>query len=147
MVENEKNLSLKKYFNTGLGNAAMFACCFLLLLVAGIAINDKDAWLPLVAAMLFTALWLLTPSVCYFSMYYRYKKKCVGLLPREGVVQNWSLSSFDRFKGSVMIKDGGREYHSSSIFSKDEAREMVGKTVYYIILDDTLIIYEVKITE
>ena len=76
-------------------------------------------------------------------MFFVFKKKCESATPVDGVIANWEAGSF-RYTGAVIVKVDDKEYSTSAYFSNEEAKEMVGKTVSYAIISDTLFIYEVK---
>ena len=72
-----------------------------------------------------------------------FKKKCESATPVDGVIANWEAGFF-RYTGAVIVNVDDKEYSTSAYFSNEEAKEMVGKTVSYAIISDTLFIYEVK---
>ena len=72
-----------------------------------------------------------------------FKKKCESVTPVDGVIANWEAGFF-RYTGAVIVKVDDKEYSTSAYFSNEEAKEMVGKTVSYAIISETLFIYEVK---
>jgi hypothetical protein len=42
------------------------------------------------------------------------------------------------------LKEGEQEFLSSEIFGRTEAKELVGRTVKYAVIDEILFIYEIK---
>lgn len=86
---------------------------------------------------------LLLPSMYYLVMFFIFKNKCKKIVPADGVITNWE-QGFYRYAGSVIIKLNDNEYSTSAYFSIEEAKDMVGKTVSYAIIADTLFIYEIK---
>ena len=86
---------------------------------------------------------LLLPGTYFLVMFFVYKKKCKNFTPVEGVIANWE-AGFYRYTGSVIIKVGDREYSTSAYFSNEECTELVGKSISYAIIDETLFIYDIK---
>lgn len=86
---------------------------------------------------------LLLPSMYFLIMFFIFKNKCKEIVPADGVITNWK-QGFYRYTGGVIIKLNDNEYSTSAYFSTEEAKDMVGKTVSYAIIADTLFIYEIK---
>ncbi len=76
-------------------------------------------------------------------MFFIFKNKCQKIVPADGVITNWE-QGFYRYTGSVIIKLNDNEYSTSAYFSTDECKELVGKSVSYAIINETLFIYEIK---
>ena len=76
-------------------------------------------------------------------MFFVYKNKCKNFTPVEGVITNWE-AGFYRFTGGVIIKVDDKEYSTSAYFSNEECKELVGKSISYALIDETLFIYEIK---
>ena len=76
-------------------------------------------------------------------MFFVFKKKCVGVTPTECTIATWEAGFF-RYSGSIVIRIDEKEYSTSAYFSHAECRELVGKSALCAIIDDTLIVYEIK---
>ena len=83
----------------------------------------------------------------YLYAYITYRKRCRDLVPQEGVIANWQVDTYMGRASSrwarVTVKVDEKEYASPTCFRLDEAQAMVGKRVSYVILEDTLLIYEI----
>lgn len=86
---------------------------------------------------------LLIPGIYYLIMFFVFKGKCKGGVPAEGVITNWS-AGFWRYTGGVIIECDGKEYSTSAYFRDEECKGLVGKSVSYAIINETLFIYEIK---
>lgn len=86
---------------------------------------------------------LLLPGVYFSIMFFIFKNKCKKIVPADGVITNWE-QGFYRYTGSVIIKLNDNEYSTSAYFSTEECKELVGKSVSYAIINETLFIYEIK---
>ena len=75
--------------------------------------------------------------------YVVYQKKAAELTPQTGVIFNWGKASRRTPWGHVTLKHNGTEYESAPYFYHATAESMVGKEVSYVIVDDTLLIYEI----
>ena len=137
-----KYFSLQKY----LGIALKFFIPFIFILTLCIILlinNGETIKITISVALFITILLLGLPAIYYFTLYLIFRKKCKKYTPREGVVYNWEIGFF-RYSGSVIVKDEDTEYSSSAYFYRDDAKELVGKTISYAIIDETLFIYEIK---
>ncbi len=76
---------------------------------------------------------------CYIA----YQKKVKDMVPKIGTIFNWNLSGHRSRLGCVTLKVDEKEFCSPHYFMADDAENMVGKTVSYVIVDDTLLIYEI----
>lgn len=86
---------------------------------------------------------LLLPGAYFLILFFLFKSKCKNVAPVDGVIANWS-AGFYRHTGSVIVKQDEKEYSTSAYFSAEECKELVGKHVSYAIIDETLLIYEIK---
>ncbi|MBQ8475191.1 MAG: hypothetical protein IJ499_05985 [Clostridia bacterium] len=84
-------------------------------------------------------------SVTFYNTYsyFTYKKKSKNIIPSVGVISTWSYSGYPVRCGGVIIKLDGKEYCSPNYFSTHEAETMVGKMVHYVIIDETLLVYDI----
>ena len=84
-------------------------------------------------------------SVVAYNLYayISYKNKSQNMTPSVGTISNWRISGYRNHWGCVILELGGKEYCSPNYFGAYEAEEMVGKEVSYIIIDDTLLIYNI----
>ena len=137
----KRSLSLKKY----LSSALMWLCPFVglellmvVLRLAKAAEASQFAWITLANIAL-----LLLPGGYYLALFLLFKKKSEGITPTDGVIVNWEAGFF-RFTGRVILQADGTEYATSAYFDQNEAKEMVGKTVSYAVIDDTLFLFEIK---
>lgn len=83
------------------------------------------------------------PGAYYLIMFFVLKRKCKNVTPKDGVISNWE-AGFYRYTGGVIIKIDDTEYSTSAYFSNEECKELIGKTISYAIIDETLFIYEIK---
>lgn len=86
---------------------------------------------------------LLLPGMYFLITFFIFKNKCKKIVPADGVITNWK-QGFYRYIGSVIIKLNDNEYSTSAYFSAEECKELVGKSVSYAIINETLFIYEIK---
>lgn len=86
---------------------------------------------------------LLLPGAFYLIMFFVYRNKCADITPKDGIIANWK-SGFFRYTGALIIKEDDKEYSTAAYFNIEEAKDMVGKTASYVIIDETLIVYEIK---
>ena len=138
-----KKLTLSKYLTTALKWLTPFALLEILICVlhfSGIAEATLFAMINVV-----NFVFILFPGSYYLTMFFVFKKKCESVTPVDGVIANWEAGFF-RYTGAVIVKVDDKEYSTSAYFSNEEAKEMVGKTVSYAIIADTLFIYEIKET-
>ena len=138
--------SVKKYFTAG----ALYVLGFLGLLLATLCISvvkSKNAadfgTFMMVGAVIGGAV-LLPIAAYYLIMGAVYRKKCAQHTPVMGVVSNWEIG-FMRNTACICLKTtDGTEYKTSAVFGIAEAKEMVGKPILYAIVDEQLLVYEVK---
>ena len=132
-------LSLKKYLASALKFFASFLLSAILCFVLYFIGENESLVLivPTIACMI-----LLLLAGYYFAMFLVYRKKCANFIPVEGTVFNWEAGS--KFSGSIILSVEGKEYSTSSYFSYEECKELVGKTISYAIIDETLFVYEIK---
>ncbi len=137
-----KYFSLQKYLGVSLKFFIpfifLFVLCIFLLTNSGETIK-----ITISVTLFFTILCLGLPTIYYFTLYLIFRNKCKKYTPCEGVVYNWEIGFF-RYSGSVIVKVEDTEYSSSAYFYRDDAKELVGKTISYAIIDETLFIYEIK---
>ena len=134
-------LSLQRYLITALKWIGTFALLELLLCAIYFTGVVETTFFAMLGVINF--LFLLLPGVYYLTMFLVFKKRCEGVTPMDGVIVNWEAGFF-RGTGAVMIKVKDQEYTTSAYFSQEDAKEMVGKSVSYAVIDDTLFLYEVK---
>ena len=134
-------ISLNKYLTYAVG--LLLAFIGIVALSALIWIFD-DVSFQLYFLVVISVVGLLVPSLYYFYLFFKLKKKSVDIILRDAVVCNWE--STGRYSGRIIIEVGGEEYHSSSYFSHQECKDMVGQTVAYAIIDGILFIDSVKET-
>ncbi|MBQ7768806.1 MAG: hypothetical protein IJ403_07995 [Oscillospiraceae bacterium] len=130
----KEKLCFAKYKKNGFIFCAIFLACLLL----SLGLFDGMRILGL-----FFTLIVLCVSVYYFYAYFSYQKKAKGLTPNIGTISNWKLSGHKSFWGCVVLNVDGVEYCSPNYFSAYEAEEMVGKQVSYVIVEETLLIYDI----
>lgn len=134
-------LSLKKYLLSALNWLIPFA--FLEILICFLYFTGNAGETLFACINITNFICLLPPGAYYLFMFFIYKKKCGNFTPTEGVIMNWEVGFF-RGTGRVIVKVGEKEYSSSACFNHEEAKEMVGETISYAIIDDTLFIYGIK---
>lgn len=135
-------LSLKKYLFSGL----KFSISFFAVMLSCIAvsfIDGIDSTIFCAITIPISAMLLLLPALYYWAAFFRFGRKCKNFTPTEGIVFNWETGPL-RYTGSVIVRVGDTEYSSSAYFTHDECKELVGKTVYYAIIDELLFIYGIK---
>ena len=135
-------VSLKKY----LISALKWFAAFLFIIVLCIAVCfidtiDKELFFAIIIPI--SCIVLLLPAGYYTTMFFVFKKKCRNFTPVEGVITNWE-TGFYRYSGSVIVEIDGKEYSTSSYFSHEECKELVGKMISYAIINETLFIYDFK---
>lgn len=135
-------LSLKKYLTASLKWFAPFVFIGLVCLFLWLA-DTIDTGMFLFIAVVIDGIFLLPPAGYYFVMFLVFRKKCTNFTPVEGIVANWK-TGFYRYTGSIIVNVDGKEYSTSAYFSNEECKELVGKTISYAIIGETLFIYEIK---
>ena len=135
-----KKLTLSKYLTTALKWLTPFALLEILICVLHFSGIAEATLFALINIANFIC--LLLPGGYYLTMFFVFKKKCESATPVDGVIANWEAGFF-RYTGAVIVKVDDKEYSTSAYFSNEEAKEMVGKTVSYAIIADTLFIYEI----
>lgn len=136
-----KVLSLKKYLTYAFLFLSPFTFIMGICLCIYFSMSDKFA-ITVAVVSLASILTLLLPSIYYFYMYFKFKIKCKNIAPTNGVISTWEHGFF-RYTGAVIIKVNDTDYSTSAYFNYDDAKDLVGKTVSYAIIDETLIIYEI----
>lgn len=134
-------ISLNKYLTYAVG--LLLAFIGIVALSALIWIFD-DVSFQLYFLVVISVVGLLVPSLYYFYLFFKLKKKSVDIILRDAVVYNWESSG--KYSGRIIIKDDGKEYKTSAYFSHQECKDMVGQTVAYAIIDGILFIDSVKET-
>ena len=79
----------------------------------------------------------------YLYAYMSYSKKAMDMIPEVGTICNWKSSGHRSRWGCVVLCHNETEYCSPYYFSTYEAEGMVGKDVSYVIIEDTLLIYDI----
>ena len=134
-------LSLKKYLSTSLKWLTPFV---LLEILISILYFANVAQLGLFTVInIIDVVCLLIPGSYYLIMFFVFRSKRKNVIPVEGVISNWE-SGFYRYTGAVTIKIDDKTYSTSAYFSSDECKELVGKTISYAIIYETLFIFEIK---
>ncbi len=134
-------LSLKKYLSFALKWLIPFAFLEILICVLFFASIIKSGLFAFL--FIISIICLLLPGAYFLTMFFIFKKKCKRFTPVDGVIANWQ-SGFYRYTGSVIIKADDKEYSTSAYFTNEECKELVGKSVSYAIIDETLFIYEIN---
>ncbi len=134
-------LSLKRYLLSAIKWLSAFLGLEILICLFYLLDTKKSSSFIIINVMNFVI--LLPIGIYYLSLFFFFKKKCKDLTPKEAVVANWAAGSF-RYTGKIIVKQDEEEYSTASYFSQEEAKNLVGKTVLYAIISDTLIIYEIK---
>ena len=137
-----KKLSLSKYLTTALKWLTPFAALEIIICILHFSGIAEETIFAMITVVNFV--FLLIPGGYYIVMFFVFKRKSVSATPVEGVITNWEPGFF-RYTGALIVKVDGKEYSTSAYFNQEEAKEMVGKTVSYAIIADTLFIYEIKI--
>lgn len=132
-------ISLNKYLTYAVG--LLLAFTGIGALSALIWIFDDDSFQNIFFVAIIVV-GLLVPSLYYFYLFFKLKKKSVDVILRDAVVCNWESSG--RYSGRIIIKVDDKEYKTSAYFSHQECKDMVGQTVLYAIIDGVLFIDSVK---
>jgi len=130
----KEKLCFQKYKKSGIINSLLFLACILL----GIAMPGMMRLM--VVAFSLVPFFL---AAYYTYAYVSYQKKVKNLTPSIGTISNWGLSDHKSYWGHVVLDLDGVAYCSPDYFQTYEAEHMVGKKVSYVIVEDTLLIYEV----
>ena len=133
--------SLKKYLTTSIKWLVPFFSLELLLSILYFTHAIESGLFAIINAI--DIVFLLLPGGYYLISFFIYKRKCKDCTPKVGVITNWE-NGFYRYTGCVILKEDDKEYSTSAYLSSDECRDMVGKTVSYAIIGDTLFIYQIK---
>ncbi len=131
----KEKLCFRKYKNNSILFSILLAVCVCLCILIG----DIMGYFGLVLSLLGFGGVIVYNLYAYFT----YKKKAKNMTPRIGTISNWSLSGYRSHWACVVLQWEGKEYYSPHCFSSYEAEEMVGKEVSYIIINDTLLIYDI----
>ena len=134
-------LSLRRYLISAVKWLSLFIAMQALIIICLIFEVGKRG--SIITASIISFLILLPFGIYYLFLFFYFKKKIKTAVPAEAVITNWAAGSF-RYTGKVILNLDGKEYETASYFSQQEAKETVGKTVVYTIIDETLFIYEIK---
>ncbi len=131
-----KKLCFKCYMNI----LATYGLLTILLFVLAILLKE------LFMTILFSSIGLIT--FAFFIYYIRipliYLKQSKNLKPEIGVISDWhALPSRYDTTARVSLKTNDAEYHSPHYFTNKTARDMVGKQVLYVVVNNVLLIYEI----
>ena len=132
--------SLRKYLASSLKWLIPFVALELLIFILHFTQSIEAGLFAVINAI--DIVFLLLPGAYYLITFFVYKKKCKNYTPKVGVITNWE-NGFYRYTGCVILKEDDKEYSTSAYLSSDECRDMVGKTVSYAIISDTLFIYQI----
>ncbi len=134
-------LSLRKYLSTALKWLIQFVLLETLICLLSFTKTIRTGVLVVVNIADFVC--LLLPGMYFLIMFFIFKNKCKKVVPADGVITNWE-QGFYRHTGGVIIKVNDNEYSTSAYFSTEECKDLVGKSVSYAIINETLFIYEIK---
>ncbi len=134
-------LSSKKCLSIAVTDLILFLAAVALCALTAFAVGDKFTMIVGFVGVATVAV-LGLPSAYYFYMYMRYKTQMNGASVSVGVITNWNKSMFHRSTASVSMKINGAECSTPAYFSAEEAHAMVGRTVKYAIIENTLFIYD-----
>jgi len=130
----KKKLCFEKYKKSSIKDSLIFLAC--LLFSAAMPEGKRIMGILLSLVVFFVAAY-------HIYAYFSYQKKVKDLTPSIGTISNWKTSGYRSLWGCVVLKLNGVEYCSPHYFRTYEAEEMVGKEVSYVIVEDTLLIYDV----
>ena len=134
-------LSLRKYLSFALKWLIPFAFLEILICILFFTSVIKSGLFAFIFVI--NIICLLLPGAYFLTMFFIFKKKCKCFTPIDGVIVNWE-AGFYRYTGSVIINSDGKEYSTSSYFTNEECKGLVGKHVSYAIIDEMLFIYEIN---
>ena len=134
-------LSLKKYLSSALKWLIPFV--FLETLICLLYLTKVTQAELFTIVNIVNIVCLLIPGAYHLIMFFFFLKKCKNVTPTQGVISNWQ-AGFYRYTGSVIVKIDDNEYSTSAYFSNAECKELVGKTISFAIIGETLFIYEIK---
>ena len=111
------------------------------LLIVSVVPEDPQALLLLVVSLLVLAPFTAYNLICWLV----YRKIGQKMQPQTATVVNWQCVGGRGFNrtANISIKIGEEEYFSPGYFSAEEARDMVGRTISYVLADHTVLVYEV----
>ena len=130
----KKKLCFEKYRK----NSILYSVSFLACLLLSAAMPGE---MQLIGGIL--SIIILGYAAYSIYAYFAYQKKVKDLTPCTGIISNWKVSGHRSSWGCVVLNHEGVAYCSPNYFHTYEAEEMVGKAISYVILDDTLLIYEI----
>lgn len=130
----KRKLCFEKYKKSSIIYILAFLACLLL----SIAMPVEKRILAVILSLV-----VFSFATYYTYAYFSYQKKAKDLTPSIGTISNWKISGHRSAWGCVVLNLNGVEYCSPNYFRTYEAEEMVGKEVSYVIVEDTLLIYEV----
>ena len=134
-------ISLKKYLSTAFKWLIPFVFLEILIFILYFTELVQAGLFAIINAM--DIICLLLPGAYYLIMFFVFRVKSKNFTPLEGVISNWE-TGFYRYTGSVILKIEDNEYSTSAYFSNEECKKLVGKTIFYAIINDILFIYEIK---
>ncbi len=97
----------------------------------------------LLPCFLLIVIFLVCPAVYYFGKFLTLRKKCEEYTPVKGVVSNWE-TGFLRGTAAIIVKVEEEEYSTAAYYGYNEAKELVGKTIDYAIIDQRVFVYQVN---
>ena len=130
----KRKLCFEKYKKSSILYILAFLACLLL----SIAMPEEKRILAVILSLV-----VFSFAAYYTYAYFSYQKKVENLTPSIGTISNWRVSGHRSSWGCVVLNLNGVEYCSPNYFRTYEAEAMVGKEVSYVIVEDTLLIYDV----
>ncbi len=137
------NITKSKYIRFIFILIGFFVLFFLLGVFLGIL---NDSLIIMLSAIITLDVFIfLLPLFYYLIQIIKLEKKIKLSDKRINKIENWQQGFFRGF-GKVSLTLDGVEYFSNSIYTCNEARNLVGKSVIYCIIDDKLILLDLDKT-
>lgn len=132
-------ITKSKYIRFLIWLTVYFVLICLFSLIYGV-LDDKPL-ISLAILLIFVVFLFLIPFCNYLIKLIKLDKKVASRDKRIGKIENWERG-FIRILGSVSLTVKGIEYFFDSVYTCNEARDYVGKSVSYCIINDRLVILD-----
>ncbi|MBQ7408064.1 MAG: hypothetical protein IJW13_02175 [Clostridia bacterium] len=138
-----QTLSLKRYKNI----IIIFLCGFFAFVLIGIILaligESKNVVRAIIISSVIGGVTFIPATVYYLASYLTMSKLYKKYTQQKTVITG-SCEALWKGMGKVIIRVNNKEIKSPALFFKSEADELVGKNIYYAIIENKLFIYDIE---
>lgn len=138
-MKTSNNITKSKYIRFLICLTGYFVLICLISIFYGVL--DDSLLISLGVILIFGVFTFLIPFCNYLIKIIKLDKQVASRDKRIGKIENWQRG-FIRILGNVSLTVNGLEYFSDSVYTCNEARDYVGKSVSYCIINDRLVILD-----